>query len=272
LGKKRWEYRLEEISKADVDTMHKRLKEILTPPFPVGSGVDWRGVLKVVMNRYAERLELLQYLLRGKEVPEGSEPKMNWTAIAVEARAHLNGMINPYIVITDVPPPVANLHSDTDLSWANSVFQRCATTHTASFEKLFHSSFTQSEHLILNSVKATEKEICRVLVHAWAEGAQLELSWFDSRMEVVVKRWENEVAGLMEWLGWDVWTTCSPPCGYEVCVQSLVDMSPIVNSIHCGSFVTRKCAIFRLGRFSIPILLYLARHLRLRLKMIVPLL
>lgn len=183
MGKKKWEYRLEGISRDDVDMAHKRLDEVLTPPLPGtsmkdgadanGSGVDWSAIVRVVMNRYAERLELLQHLLRGKKTlgdSEGEDERKNWTAIAIEARDHLNGMLNPYIVLTDVPTPFTDPHSNAGFPWANSVYKRCAATLTVSIANLFYSNFTQSERLILNSVKTTEKEICRVLVRAWAEG------------------------------------------------------------------------------------------------------
>lgn len=186
-----------------------------------GSDVDWRALVRVIMTRYEKRLEILHYLLRGKPSFEHGAimPERNWTAIAIDAHDYLGGMLNPYIVRSAVPP-TDNLRS-TNLSWAKPVFKACATTHTASLKAAFSSQFTRSERLILESIQATEKELCRVLVHAWADSSQLLKthqpgSGSGCLFEDAVRRWENEISGLMDWLGWDVWVTCRPACGPEV--------------------------------------------------------
>ncbi|KXN87592.1 hypothetical protein AN958_08433 [Leucoagaricus sp. SymC.cos] len=222
-GKERWEYRVQGISKEDVKRMYARLDEVLDlNQGRDSSSVDWRALVKVVMDRYGKRLEMLQYLLRGKEHSALDEERsLNWTAIAIEAYDYLDGMLNPYITHA-VHLPLDNAHPS-HFSWAQPVFENCATTHTSTMEKMFYSKFTPSEHLILESVKTSEKEICRILVRAWAQSAYLNTGSSQlgldgptgSKPEELVRKWEKEISELMNWLGWDIWVTCRPVCGYE---------------------------------------------------------
>ncbi|KAJ3571978.1 hypothetical protein NP233_g3386 [Leucocoprinus birnbaumii] len=217
-GQVRWEHRLKGISEVDVDRMFAELDNVLSQSkSKLGSEVDWKALVREIITRYGKRLELLQYILQGKSKHEDavvSSIHHNWTAIAVNVHNYLSGMLTPYIIRTAVPPPDA-----TDFSWATPIFEACATTHTVPRKKVFSSRFTHSERLILESTETTDKEICRVLTRIWAEGARMKSHDFevDSGLKAVVQRWERQVSGLMNWLGWDVWISCHPACSEEVC-------------------------------------------------------
>lgn len=260
-GKERWEYRLEGISKKDVKEMYKRLDEVLDSKGRSvgGSDVDWEAVVRVIMKRYGERLEVLRYILRGKD--ESEEQERNYTAIIVETQKHATTMLTPYITRDDVTPQVQN---DTNLlSWAVPVFEKCATAYVDSLRTSFYARMTRSEQLIFNSIRDTVKEICRVLVRVWAESSAFKQPVLDgsnshqhraSGLKELVNRWEKDISGLMQWLAWDIWTNCRPACGFEVKKKNLYISLPV---IFLKKKFYRKYAIFQDGRSFMGTLNYL---------------
>jgi hypothetical protein len=50
-------------SAADVARVHAELRSVLTRKQGSGSGVDWGSIARVVVERYADRLEYLRLLL-----------------------------------------------------------------------------------------------------------------------------------------------------------------------------------------------------------------
>jgi hypothetical protein len=63
-NKERWDHRLEGISSEDVETLLKTLGSILEGTWdrPV-SGIDQKTLLRIVMEQYAVRLQILNRLL-----------------------------------------------------------------------------------------------------------------------------------------------------------------------------------------------------------------
>jgi hypothetical protein len=206
--------------------MYKHLEEVLGRDRTkgVGSSVDWDAIVRVIMNRYGKRLEMLQYILQRQStsVLTGGQGT-NWTEIAIQAHDYLTAILSSYIMVEAVPSTGDDESPDSTFPWAKPVFKECATSHTVLIENIFSPRLTHSEGLILDSVKVTDREICRVLVRTWAEGVLIKSHRFDAEeadlgsMKETVKKWEREVTGLMDWLGWDIWMTCRPACGPEAC-------------------------------------------------------
>ncbi|KAF8903732.1 hypothetical protein CPB84DRAFT_1706782 [Gymnopilus junonius] len=231
LGQGRLEHRLKMISLADVEAFSSHLDAVLKDwqGVPSGSGVDWKGIVRVVIDRYAERLELLHYILNSTSIM--SEKDAN--ATLKQAYRHTTGMIVPYTLHSAIPPS----KEDRDLSsiesciWASPIYELCSTTHTDYIENSgLASKLTHSEYVLLGAVKGVSKEICRVLVGLWAEGteaglAEPDLTIFDhdgaSQPNMpapieLVKNWKIKVENLMTWLDWSSnWLRCRPECSYE---------------------------------------------------------
>ena len=116
--------------------------------------MDLGSITRVVVERYADRLEYLRFLL---------SPNATFTNAAEKAfavRAHLLVMLGPYITIVDVPSASASAN----VSWLAPVVHRCATTQTS------HSPLgmlTPQEVRIHAAVESTLREICRRLALAW---------------------------------------------------------------------------------------------------------
>ena len=116
-GKDRLHTRLEGISALDSEKVRAELQTVLTREKGKGSGIDWGSIVRVVMNRYASRLEDLHLLLSRSTTTYGDEYEQ-----AAVARAQLLSMLAPYITTADVLeqlPPLA------DLSWAAPIALRC---------------------------------------------------------------------------------------------------------------------------------------------------
>lgn len=226
-GQKRLEHRLDKISKDDAKVLQARLKEaLLETAEGSGSGVNWKGLMKVVTNRYAERLEVLQYILNSTA---SSTSRLDADINIKKAHRHIRSMLVPYTLYSAVPPERGDALRTDSQSWAAPVFELCATMHTSYMDSAaFANLMTPSESVILDSVKGVTKEICRVLVGMWAEGMEYGLSdpevdtyqslqgESSQNSQELITRWSTKVANLMGWLDWSHWLRCRPACSYEV--------------------------------------------------------
>ena len=220
-GQERWEHRLQGLVALDLKSFQTRIREVVRQD-ELGSGVDWQTLIHVVVDRYAERLEILQYLLNITSTTEHAK----------RVQRQLRTMLVPYMLHTSVP----TLDS-TNYSWALPVYEHCTTTHTRyiSSTPSIWAKMTKSELLILRSVQEVSKEICRVVVGMWAEGVELGLDIIPSAsmspsssmsrpalgsttITGVMDQWKKRTQDLMAWLDWSVWVKCNPACGpEEVC-------------------------------------------------------
>ncbi|KAJ7106988.1 hypothetical protein C8R44DRAFT_637636 [Mycena epipterygia] len=222
-GKERWDHRVKDISATDLQAVTTRLRTMLaSDTTDSGSGVDWQTVFRVVVDRYADRLELLDYLLN-------TTTAANVGQRAKTIQGQLRVMLTPYILFS--AHPGARLSGD---AWAGPVWRGCATRHTALIHAsaVLKSRLTESERLLLSAVDATSREICRVVVRMWAVGVHVGLDaliLLDGALEDesnstspdaatalrVVEKWRAEARALMAWLDWSVWIKCRPACGFE---------------------------------------------------------
>ena len=164
--KERWDHRLEGIDSDDVETLLKTLGGILDGAWnPPVSGIDWKTFLRVVVDRYAGRLQVLNRVFNSTML----DPKANATLALNKTQSLMSGMLAPYRLYSVFPPH--EFHSIPKLSWALPIFQECATTHSRYIDSL-SKYLTYSERLLLDSIKIVAKVICRVIVRMWAEGIE----------------------------------------------------------------------------------------------------
>ena len=208
-GKDKLHLRLDGISALDSERVRAELETVLTRVQDGGSGIDWGSIMRVITERYADRLEYLRFLLSPN--PSAS----NALERAAAAREQLLVMLAPYITIADVPrwlPPSANL------SWVAPIALRCATTHIPL------GLLTPQEARIHAAVENTLHEICRRLVLVWAEFFDMEAA-DEARAKDAIEVAREHVAELMAWLDWSVWVRCGPGCNLGVC-RSIFYMPP----------------------------------------------
>ncbi|KAF9236704.1 hypothetical protein BU15DRAFT_76664 [Melanogaster broomeanus] len=213
-GQERWDHRVQNISSEDGLAARARVAEALTRSESGSSGVDWRALIRAIVDRYADRLELMQYLLSSQATD--SETLLDF---ARKAQVQLRIMLAPYILVMAAPPHPS---TGTEVSWAVPIFKFCATTHT-SFIQSYSPSMTPSEQLILQAVQETSREICRVVTNMWASGVHAGLDSNLNTKELpdvgevtnLMNVWRIDVNRLMAWLDWSVWVKCGPACGPE---------------------------------------------------------
>ncbi|KAG2153939.1 hypothetical protein DEU56DRAFT_429701 [Suillus clintonianus] len=214
-GLERCDHRVLGISSDDISQVMRKLIEIISRPDPVGSGIDWKTLAHVIVDRYADRLELMQHLLNFS-----SSDSQELLHRAKLAQTQLRVMLTPYISHSTVVP--SEVTSGVDASqWASPIFRLCATTHTSGMINRIP-SMTSSERLLLTAVEDTTKEICRVTTRMWAGGVMSGLDTLfhvehDGEHEVtrLMNDWRHEIQKLMSWLDWSVWIKCRPACGPE---------------------------------------------------------
>ncbi|KAG1832308.1 hypothetical protein DFJ58DRAFT_918181 [Suillus subalutaceus] len=207
VGLERWDHRVGGISSGDIERVHDRLAQALVRPPVTTSGIDWKTVLRVVVDRYASRLELMQYLLN---------MTLDDRLIFDHAQQVQRRLPRPSNTNTSATGNATN-------SWAAPVFRECATSHTASI--VAHGvTLMPSEHLLLQAVRETTREICRVVTKMWASGLIVGVDPFyppeqfpeADHIHTLMGEWKEDVTRLISWLDWSVWVKCRPACGIEV--------------------------------------------------------
>lgn len=218
----RWTHRLLNISDEDVTQARARLGEVLSrPAYRSGSGIDWLALIRVVVDRYSERLEFVHYLLNSTG-PDSSGSD-NITDTAMKTQVQLGNMLAPYILVDVAPPSTLSKTKEAGLDvldWARPAYRLCATTHTG---MLKGGAMTSSEKLLLNAVHDTTREICRVVTKTWGLGVLAGVDQFmgaDNERDVhaienMMKIWKKDIDELMAWLDWNAWVKCRPACGPE---------------------------------------------------------
>ncbi|KAJ7634948.1 hypothetical protein FB45DRAFT_830479 [Roridomyces roridus] len=205
-GKERWDHRIEAISAVDLVAVKQRLREVLADSnTEVGSGID--SLYRVVVKRYADRLELLHHLLNT------TDPNLIQNRTRVVQR-QLRIMLTPYILYSVQP---AGNNPDDD-SWAAPIWHACATQHTAHIHTRAH--LTPSECVLLSALDGTNREICRVVVRMWVAGVRAGLDMLlpgsaDTDVSRVFEDWRTSADSLVSWLDWSVWVKCRPECSAE---------------------------------------------------------
>jgi hypothetical protein len=203
-GKDRLHLRLEGISTLDSERVRAELQTVLTRKKDRGSGVDWGSITRIVMERYAGRLEYLRFLLSPNTTTFG-----NALERASVSHAQLLVMLAPYITTADIPkqlPPSANLN------WVAPIALLCATTQTSHIPL---GMLTPQEARIHAAVENTLREICRRLALVWVEFFDVEaVDEAGATKAIEVAR--GHVDELMDWLNWSVWVRCKPECSLGV--------------------------------------------------------
>ncbi|OAX32761.1 hypothetical protein K503DRAFT_776317 [Rhizopogon vinicolor AM-OR11-026] len=215
VGLERWDHRVAGISPEDIERVEDRLAQVLERPPVTASGIDWKTVLRSVVDRYASRLDVMQYLTN---ITLDDTPVLLDRARKVQRQ--LRTMLAPYILLAALPPR-DSVEVNATHSWAAPVFQGCATTHTSFIGT--RGILTPSERLLLQAVQETSREICRVITRIWASGFIAGLDPLypadqdipADRIRTLMGEWKEDIARLMSWLDWSIWVKCRPACGVE---------------------------------------------------------
>ncbi|KAE9388285.1 hypothetical protein BT96DRAFT_947740 [Gymnopus androsaceus JB14] len=133
--------------------------EAVTTASEPGSGIDWQTLIRLVVKRFANRLEMVQYILNstnpGNSASENEE-------LAKNVQIQLVAMLRPYM-LSSIKPSKDRVAST---EWASPII---SPQLLSSFE------LTASENLILGGVLETTREICRVVTGMWVDGVMAGL-------------------------------------------------------------------------------------------------
>ncbi|KAG2064919.1 hypothetical protein BDR04DRAFT_1177184 [Suillus decipiens] len=213
-GLERRDHRVFGISSEDLSQVKRKLTEVISRPDP-GSGIDWKALTHVIVDRYADRLELMQYLLNFT-----SSDSQVLLQRAKLVQTQLRIMLAPYLLDTTVVPSAdtPGIHPS---QWASPIFKLCTTTHTTEMIKQIP-LMTSSERLLLKAVEDTTREICRVTTNMWAVGVMSGLDILfpielnrEFNVAQIMNGWRQDIMKLIAWLDWSIWIKCRPACGPE---------------------------------------------------------
>ncbi|KAG2367003.1 hypothetical protein BDR07DRAFT_1273104 [Suillus spraguei] len=215
-GLERWDHRVLGISSEDISQVKRRLTEVISRP-DQGSGIDWKTLTHVIVDRYANRLELMQHLLN---FTSSDSQELLQRAKLVQTQLYI--MLAPYLldttVVTSADTDTPGLHPS---QWASPVFRLCATTHTTGMINQIP-LMTSSERLLLKAVEDTTREICRVTTNMWAVGVMSGLDILfpielnkEPDVAQIMNGWRQDILKLIAWLDWSIWIKCRPACGPE---------------------------------------------------------
>ncbi|KAG1722846.1 hypothetical protein EDD22DRAFT_496073 [Suillus occidentalis] len=215
VGLERWDHRVGGISSEDIEHVQDRLAEALVRQPLTTSGIDWKTVLRVVVDRYASRLELMQYLLNLTLDDRSTFDH------AQQVQRQMHTVLLPYTVFAALPLNTSDTANATN-SWATPIFRACATSHEASIVTR-GTILTPSERLLVQAVRETTHEICRVVTKMWASGLMAGVDHFyppekrpdNDHIHALMSEWREDLTQLISWLDWSVWVKCRPACGIE---------------------------------------------------------
>ncbi|KDQ51681.1 hypothetical protein JAAARDRAFT_502062 [Jaapia argillacea MUCL 33604] len=208
-GRTRGEHRLDGINKEDGLAAKRRVKDLVRRSVQgdLGSGVDWKVLMEVIIDRYASRLELLAQILDPDDPTFG-----NSTSRMSLAQTQVQVMLTPYLVVDAFPHEYpANSSMGERRIWAVPIFKHCFNTHLS----MPRSMMTREELVLFTAIRETNQEICRVLVNMWAditEGDLFEQLYGDTKDKHVLFKWNLEIGALIRWLDWSIWVKCKPVC------------------------------------------------------------
>lgn len=207
-GIERWDQRAGLISPTDAKKVKERLEDILRRPALAVSGVDWKTLFQVIIDRYSNRIELLLYLLTS--VPQDLN-------CATRVQTQLRVMLTPYILQSTVATKVHDVNAMN--AWAGPVFRQCASSYPSSVATL-RAVMTPSERLLLQALEEVTHEICRVTTKMWASGIRARLESSEElpppdHVHELMEEWKEEMLNLTNWLDWNTWVKCNPTCGFE---------------------------------------------------------
>ncbi|KAG5220164.1 PLP-dependent transferase [Salix suchowensis] len=179
-GQERWQHRLEGMAESDIQYIMQRLTNILggSAPSPSANRIDWATLIKVVVTRFSDRLDLVRRVLNttDSQIEVGlGDSKLSERA--KQAQRHFSTMLGPYTLASATPSNAS------DVSWASPVYKECSVAHTSYIARQQH-GFTHSERLLLAAIEDTSGEICRVVTKMWAKGV---LAGLDGQLEYL--RW-----------------------------------------------------------------------------------
>ncbi|KAG9315251.1 hypothetical protein JVU11DRAFT_4385 [Chiua virens] len=224
-GQERWDHRAGNISSEDFLALKSRLEKSLAGSLGRSSGIDWMALIHIIVVRFADRFELMRYLLRS---PTTDPDEV--IDVANKTQTQLRIMLNPYLYLSAVPTDPSN---KTALDWTVPIYKLCATTHTSFMESELN-LMTESEQLIFRAVRGVTRETCRVVTKMWATGVYAGI---DEKLnkkesldiaEIIELRniWVRELNRLMAWLDWNVWVKCNPVCDpEEICYLPTLPIS-----------------------------------------------
>ncbi|KZT04742.1 uncharacterized protein LAESUDRAFT_682224 [Laetiporus sulphureus 93-53] len=190
---KREDYRLLNISEADIAAVQADINDVLRRGFRSGSGVDWQGLAQVIQDRFSDRLPYLRYLLH--------QPITNASEQAADVRQQFIVSLIPYMPRTGIGEP----------EWYAETVRGCAASFTS---HLPESWFTKQERVIKDAVDEVLHEICRVLTVAWRAAFDIEEQDVKTAEDFLVKC-RDDIDALIEWLDWPVWLGCNPACSLD---------------------------------------------------------
>lgn len=209
------QYRLQNISSADVARARKDIAEMFAREAGERSGVDWMALAQTVQDRFAERLPYLRYLLH--------LPVQNVSAHAAAVRQQFITSLIPYMPRGGVGEP----------AWFAETAHGCRASFIS---HLPVAHFTKQEHVLHNALDEVLHEVCRVLTGAWREAFDIEEK-DDDVTSALLAKWKNEVDALVKWLDWPVWMKCEPGCAINVSLSRLLSGVARLTEYFCRNFV-----------------------------------
>jgi hypothetical protein len=144
-SQERCDHRIQGISPIDIEAVRSSVSHALERSQSDRSGVDWKTLFRVVVDRYSDRLDLMEHLLSSTLENDAVMDQ------AKKVHVQLRVMLTSYIFHATVP---SNASFDSAHSWATPVFKACGTAHTSSIAS-YMPSLNPSERLLLQAVQET---------------------------------------------------------------------------------------------------------------------
>ncbi|KZT42293.1 hypothetical protein SISSUDRAFT_1058657 [Sistotremastrum suecicum HHB10207 ss-3] len=188
-------------SVADIAQFRADVEYALTRPDNIStSGVNWQDLARVIVERFGDRLDYLNYTLNLIDTT------MDERIIAARVRTQVLALLAPYLLTSALPFNTS--YPDIDISWAKPIHEKCSQTLIPDYPD---SSFLPNELVLRNSFLGVTTEICRVVTLIWTGALDIEAQ---DKSVVIQKlhKWRMYTNDLLDWLGWAHLIRCKPAC------------------------------------------------------------
>lgn len=212
-------HNLSDISPGDIKTFKAEVEGALNAwrddkDGQLSSGVDWRSVAQVAVERNGDRLSEMRELLGNVS------SSTNVTAAISTARLIAFALVMPYI---DHPTVLSsNATDDSRAKSLHSATQQCSFAFTGHLDTL-PLQLTPQERRLKGAIEGVLARICSFATATLEESLGLLEDAQDSLGDIdyatginALQAWQDNLLELMGWLGWAMWQRCPRACDWDV--------------------------------------------------------
>lgn len=217
------EHRLLKISKEDIQTWVAEVESVVRrwnddsrEHRTEGSGLDWSAIAQAAVDRNADRLAELRYLLQSYTQPSElnggiTADQVNATEAISRVRFVAFSLVMPYI---DAPAALSSNATQYSRQTATAkALEKC----THAFTRYIPTELSVQETRLRDAVEGVLGRVCSFSLDVLTTSLEiLEEGAPPNVKAATLGSWLKRTEDLMSWLAWPAWRRCERQCEWDV--------------------------------------------------------